>query len=118
MALSKAVLSLAVKISDALYRDYLDYLAACDSYRADGFRPHYCEHGTNQWTDYDNICGGCEDGVSMGDGVFRRQHAIDQAKRRDAKAREIILAARTLSDLGIDLDYTPVWKEVTRLITV
>lgn len=29
----------------------------------DGFRPHYCIHGTNLWTDYDNICGGCEDGT-------------------------------------------------------
>lgn len=28
---------------------------------ADGYRPHYCVHGTNLWTDYDNICQGCED---------------------------------------------------------
>lgn len=35
------------------------------SYREQGFRSHYCIHGTNQWTDYDNICGGCEDGLSL-----------------------------------------------------
>lgn len=26
-------------------------------------RPHYCVHGTNQWTDYDNICHYCEDSI-------------------------------------------------------
>lgn len=35
------------------------------SYAEDGYRPHYCIHGTNQWTDYDNICGGCEEGISL-----------------------------------------------------
>lgn len=30
--------------------------------RKNGFRPKYCVHGTYQWTDYDNICGGCENG--------------------------------------------------------
>lgn len=30
-----------------------------------GFRPHYCIHGTNQWVDYDNICYGCEDGQTL-----------------------------------------------------
>lgn len=24
-----------------------------------------CIHGTSRWTDYDNICGGCEDGYSV-----------------------------------------------------
>lgn len=35
----------------------------CAYDRANGHRPHYCIHGTNQWTDYDNICPGCEDSV-------------------------------------------------------
>lgn len=29
--------------------------------RAEGFRPHYCVHGTNLWTDYDPMCYGCEE---------------------------------------------------------
>lgn len=38
--------------------------ADCAQDREDGYRPHYCPHGTNLWTDYDNICGPCEDGFS------------------------------------------------------
>jgi len=26
-----------------------------------GFRPHYCKHGTDLWVDYDPICGWCEE---------------------------------------------------------
>lgn len=117
MATSKAVLSLAAKIAARLYSDYLDHLDACEQDRRDGYRPHYCEHGVNMWTDYDAICGYCEDGISMRDGLTRREYALDQAKRRDAKCREIVRAAQTLTDLGVEVDMTPVWKEVTRLLT-
>lgn len=30
-----------------------------------GYAFPYCPHGKSQWTDYDNICGGCEDGYSV-----------------------------------------------------
>src|SRR4051812_25868549 len=30
-----------------------------------GYSFPYCEHGSSLWTDYDNICGGCEDGYSV-----------------------------------------------------
>jgi hypothetical protein len=40
------------------------YFEDCAADRANGHRPHYCFHGTSLWTDYDNICGGCEDGDS------------------------------------------------------
>lgn len=29
-----------------------------------GYTFPQCKHGSNLWTDYDNICGGCEDGSS------------------------------------------------------
>ena len=41
------------------------YDETCAEYRKQGYRPKYCFHGTYQWTDYDNICGGCEDEVSF-----------------------------------------------------
>lgn len=51
--------------------DYVGYQAQyeadCAHDREQGHRPHYCIHGTNQWTDYDNICGGCEDGLTVWD---------------------------------------------------
>lgn len=118
MTVSKSVLKMAAAIARSLEQGYADYLEECESYRRDGYRPAYCEHGTSLWTDYDNICGPCEDGRTMSDGVQRREYALDSAKRRDAKCREIVKAAQTLTDLGVDFDYTPVWKEVTRLLTV
>jgi hypothetical protein len=30
-----------------------------------GYSFPYCPHGKSLWTDYDNICGGCEDGYSV-----------------------------------------------------
>jgi len=41
-----------------------------------------CIHGTSRWTDYDNICGGCEDGYSI------YQLAIWEAKEKVAQFKE------------------------------
>lgn len=30
-----------------------------------GYSYPYCPHGSSMWTDYDNICGPCEDGYSV-----------------------------------------------------
>ena len=35
------------------------------NYGGKGYSFPYCEHGKSLWTDYDNICGGCEDGYSV-----------------------------------------------------
>lgn len=73
--------------------DYAGYLAQyredCEQDRAEGHRPHYCIHGTNQWTDYDNICGGCEDGLTVWDMAenaawsrhTRYLHVLDQLSK-------------------------------------
>ena len=53
--------ALAYKLKiDARARRYED---ECEYWARQGCRPHYCIHGTNLWTDYDNICGPCEDGI-------------------------------------------------------
>lgn len=118
MALSKAVLKLAAAIARDMERDYNDYLESCESYRRDGYRPRTCEHGTSLWTDYDNICGPCEDGISMGDGMTRREFALDAAKRRDQRCRDIVKAASDLRQLvpGWEIP-SEVWAEVTRQLT-
>jgi len=45
-----------------------EYDANGDLYRHNvgglGYTFPYCKHGMSLWTDYDNICGGCEDGAS------------------------------------------------------
>jgi hypothetical protein len=35
------------------------------NYGGKGYTYPYCRHGSSRWTDYDNICGGCEDGYSI-----------------------------------------------------
>lgn len=45
-----------------IQRTVADYNEMIEDCREQGFRPQYCIHGTNQWTDYDNICNGCEHG--------------------------------------------------------
>jgi hypothetical protein len=39
-----------------------EYQREVEQAHKEGFRPHYCPHGTNLWVDWDPICGYCEDG--------------------------------------------------------
>lgn len=102
--MDKHLLRVAAKISRELERDYQDYLESAEQDRREGHRPHYCEHGTNQWTDWDNICGPCEDGLSLSDGVFRRRVALDRAQSWFAGLLEIVEAYSVLAKHGITVD--------------
>lgn len=57
---------------EALKKDAYEYLREVEDAAEEGFRIHYCFHGTNLWTDYDPICGPCEDGA-----YEPRHHRID-----------------------------------------
>lgn len=64
---------------NTLYRRFLDHLAVLVAWQAaydadverwyrdgnSGYTYPSCIHGTSRWTDYDNICGACEDGSSL-----------------------------------------------------
>lgn len=39
-----------------------EYLAECEQSYREGFRPQYCFHGADLWSDYDVVCGWCESG--------------------------------------------------------
>lgn len=41
-----------------------------------------CIHGTSNWTDYDNICGACEDGYMYFDYLRDARECLDEAVRR------------------------------------
>lgn len=42
-----------------------------------GYAFPHCIHGTSRWTDYDNICGGCEDGRgSVGEAICEARTAF------------------------------------------
>lgn len=45
-----------------------------------GYRYPYCFHGTSLWTDYDNICAGCEDGFNGYNPMVFYRWALDRAK--------------------------------------
>lgn len=100
---NRMTLVLAAAIARKLEAGYQDYLDECEQHRREGHRPQHCEHGSSQWTDYDNICGLCEDGWTMSDGVMRRTYALQQAHRRVAKAEQIMEATSTLRSLGVDV---------------
>lgn len=88
----KRVLQVAARVFAGYERDYAEYLELCEIDRRDGFRSRSCEHGTDNWTDYDNICGACEDGYSMGydtGRVLMRQMALANARDRVKRADEI-----------------------------
>lgn len=52
---------------------------------ADGGRGYSypaCVHGVSRWTDYDNICGPCEDGYGHFDWHREARYAVESAKSR------------------------------------
>lgn len=77
---SKRVLQLAAIYDRELQAEYAAYLEEREQDWRRGYRAHYCEHGTNLWTDYDPICGYCEDGWSLSNGVQRMTLAIQRAR--------------------------------------
>lgn len=89
---------------------WASYERDCDQDRKEGHRPHHCFHGMNLWTDYDNICGACEDGYgdsweSMVPLLY--SDAIDKAKAFYKDMRTLADAARLLHSLNQDYDIGP-----------
>ena len=116
----KLVLHLAAKLSRQYWGDYQGYLEKVESDYRKGFRPEHCEHGMSQWVHFDPICGGCEDGWSMGDGVQRRRRALDEARSRvervDKMSRVLIEAVQVLGSDAVDTD--KVTDRIVKLMTV
>lgn len=99
------VLRYAMTLMAEAEAQYAEYVRDCEADAERGHRTHYCEHGTNMWTDYDNICGGCEDGWSNGDPGQRRERALNEAKRVYAQAETLIHAAEIMRANGIAYDF-------------
>lgn len=100
MALNATVAKLAVtKLAEVrnMYAEHDEHKREC--YNA-GHRPHYCAHGVNQWTDYDAMCGECEDGRSYFDYEREALDAIAYAKAQQAKMEVRLNAVVALSAMG------------------
>ncbi len=93
---SALVLSTAMRINRRLEASYAAYLADCEEDRQQGYRPHFCQHGMNLWTDFDPICGYCEDGFTMADGVVRRTYALSEARAAVAEFEALMDACEVL----------------------
>lgn len=87
---------------DAIVRMFEDAEESARQDRANGYRAHYCVHGTNQWTDYDNICGGCEDGLTtVADYLpLERHNAIHAARQYLTGLDSLMSAYGTLTRIG------------------
>lgn len=78
----------AEEIATNLFEQQREYEEAQRDAAKEGFRPHYCIHGTNLWTDYDNICGGCEDGEFTQYSTPAEVYAYARAVAEGEEARE------------------------------
>ena len=88
----------ALRILRDLQKQEREWQEAAARDLMNGHRPHYCIHGTDQWTDWDNICGGCEEGLTL------REQAIRMARNELHTEMEAVNALATyigkLRDLG------------------
>jgi hypothetical protein len=94
-------LTIAARIDARLRRQYVEYLEECDADNARGHRPHYCEHGMNMWTDYDPICGSCEEGWTMSDPLQRMRYALVLAHQNVDKMSRLLAAYATFREDGM-----------------
>ena len=113
-----ATLRLALKLDRQYAAQYQEYVEACEADRRSGYIPHFCEHGTNMWTDYDAICGGCEDGITFRDPMIRRSLALENAKARAEEARAVakLIADAARMRVAHALDSRAVWDRVAELM--
>lgn len=80
--MEKTIAKLALQILNNYRKKFADYdEEVAEHYRSADQKYSFpaCIHGTSRWTDYDNICGPCEDGLGYWDYSTFARMAIDQA---------------------------------------
>lgn len=84
--------------------DYNEMVEDCAKH---GYRARYCIHGTDQWTDYDNICGYCEDGYDPRNQTFTDvlRTNLSEYRQRHAElennSQNLLKAQTALVDMGL-----------------
>ena len=97
---SKEVLKLALIILNRYRKDWAEYEEACEAAWKEGYRPHYCFHGVNLWTDYDPMCGVCEEYGGMWDYKTYAGFALDEAIRAHKQQEERVDQLVKLMTMG------------------
>lgn len=90
---------------------YRSWLEDCREWHEQGYRPHYCEHGLDLWTDYDPICGPCEDGYTSSRGIWA--DALGEGYRFSKDLDGIIAAGLAARSLDVEFDPKP-WTDALR----
>lgn len=112
MESKKILLGIALHIFKDFEREWAQYESDCDLSYRHGYRPSRCFHGTNLWTDYDPMCGPCEDGLGWFDREAYRKISLDMA-RRDLdefyKRLQIYTQLQTNNVPGIDYGQLIEW---------
>lgn len=75
------------------------YEQDCIEWAKQGYRPHYCYHGTNMWVDWDCACGWCEDGMDT-----VHEEALRIAQNAWEKEMQAVRYFIALSELERELD--------------
>ena len=99
------ILKLAMAIFKQYAKDWEAYERDCEASWKLGYRPRHCFHGVNLWTDYDPICGPCEDGYGWFDRTAYRQLALLEAKTSYKMFEERLAAYVKASTLNAPLDH-------------
>ncbi len=120
--LSPRVARVAMILANGFAADYAAYREAAEESTRNPrtgrkeWREAFCEHGSSLWTDYDNICGGCEDGRTMGDAKQRYARAIDEAKYLVELSDDMHRIMQMMIRAGVEFDraaYVEMWQAKT-----
>lgn len=102
---TKVEMRIALALVGKYKANYAAYLRDCEDDRERGYRSHFCEHGTNQWTDYDNICGGCESGMTLrGIGAYEAAMGEAYSIVWEATVRNVTMELYARTRAGFDMD--------------
>lgn len=100
----RLILRLAARRLAMLTRQRAEYDEECERWHKQGYRPHYCIHGTNLWVDYDCACGWCEMGVTD------QELALGWARENVAAFEARLKAVRDLCGTGLPREMAePLW---------
>lgn len=100
---------------DQMVAAFEEYEEDCRYDATNHHRSHYCVHGVNQWTDYDNICGQCEDGLTTIHDYMPllRHEALTAARQFWAEVDQLVKINADLDRMKIDFDFGAAFKTLT-----
>jgi hypothetical protein len=89
----RAVAELALPILADLKKRDAQWEEDAAEWARQGYRPHYCKHGTNLWVEYDAMCHRCEESVT----VYQEAVSIAGVRVRETLDRSEVVTAFLLA---------------------